>query len=220
MYQNPSIEALAKAVSDLATSPSQTTQIDVGARVTSMQALVKKYSSNFPKHVTSATSQQTGDILLVTGTTGALGATILAKAVQDPSVEKIYAVNRKGLDGRSLIDRQRTVLEDRGLDLAILESPKVVLVETDLNADNNLGLQSATLEEVRDTNVNPNLDDSPLIDVLEPFSIIRSAHRLLISSTMVSRGAPFLTDRSHHISEELTHLHTIKKHTGSTSIFP
>ncbi|KAJ3481757.1 hypothetical protein NLI96_g7439 [Meripilus lineatus] len=148
VYQNPSISALSKAVADLATSPSQTKKIDIDARVAAMEALVKKYGTNFPEHVPSSVSQQTGDVLLVTGTTGALGATILSKAVQDPSVEKIYAVNRKGLDGRSLIERQRTILADRGLDLAILESPKVVLVEADLNAD-NLGLQSDKLDEIR-----------------------------------------------------------------------
>lgn len=160
VYQNPSISALSKAVADLATSPSQTKKIDIDARVAAMEALVKKYGTNFPEHVPSSVSQQTGDVLLVTGTTGALGATILSKAVQDPSVEKIYAVNRKGLDGRSLIERQRTILADRGLDLAILESPKVVLVEADLNAD-NLGLQSDKLDEVR-TNVNPLSRQFPL----------------------------------------------------------
>ena len=192
--------ALAKAISDLATSLPKTSQVDTGARISAMQNLVKKYGSNFPTH-TSSKSSQTTDVVLLTGTTGALGATILAKLVRDPSVEKVYAVNRKGSDGRFLVDRQRKILEDRGLDLAILDSPKVTLIETDLNAE-NLGLQSDKLAEVnadcRDLFVSAFADPSP--------HFIRSVHRSLTSSTMVSQDLPFLTSETYKYSHHQQHI--------------
>ena len=107
--------------------------------------LVEKYSADFPVHVPRRAAPNR-EVVLVTGTTGGLGASLLAVLVQAPEVTRVYALNRKG--SGSVYERQKAVLDERGFDsLTILSSPKVVLLES--KADEvNLGLSSEVYEEV------------------------------------------------------------------------
>lgn len=81
------------------------------------------------------------DVILITGTTGALGSAALAKLVASKSVGKIYAVNRRSKQGVAMIKRQEQAFMSRGYDPGIAKSHKVVLIEGDLTRD---GLQVAT----------------------------------------------------------------------------
>lgn len=111
-----------------------------------MHAMLDKYGSDFPRHVATA-AQPSANTVLVTGTTGSLGTALLAALVEDPRVHKVYAVNRKG--GMSLEERQRQVLGQRGYDAnRVLNSEKVVFVETNMDAD-GFGLSSRLYEEVK-----------------------------------------------------------------------
>lgn len=110
--------------------------------------MVAKYSQAFITHVPSAPAPPTGqDVVLITGTTGAVGTTVLAQLLGCETVSRVYALNRKALTGRSLYERQREALEDKGMDPAVCDSPKLVLLEGNLN-EQNLGLDSTTLLEV------------------------------------------------------------------------
>ncbi len=83
-------------------------------------------------------------IVLVTGTTGGFGADLLEHLLLDDSVETVYALNRKGT---SAVERQTTRFHHRGLQVSLLASPKLKMVEGDLSS-RGLGLPAQTLDEV------------------------------------------------------------------------
>ncbi|KAI5119742.1 hypothetical protein M0805_008672 [Coniferiporia weirii] len=148
VYHNPSIGALAAYVSELTCSPGGTSdQQHVQRKVDKMHALVTKYSEGFPKHVPTDALPSDGDVVLVTGTTGALGAILLIELLSSPTVKRVYALNRRGGE---LLLRQQAALEERGLDKSLLDDPKCALLEGSLNEE-NFGLGVDTFEEVRMT---------------------------------------------------------------------
>ncbi|GJE93572.1 acetyl-CoA synthetase-like protein [Phanerochaete sordida] len=148
VYNHPSIVRLAKYLFGLANAEAPEDKMDDKEVVAAMHAMAEKYSKDLTKHTPRAERPDT-NVVLVTGTTGSLGAALLSALVDDPHVSKVYAVNRKG--GEPLEDRQLRVLADRGYDgERIVKSGKVVFVETDVSED-NLGLQSDVYQEIRDS---------------------------------------------------------------------
>ncbi|KAI0337841.1 NAD(P)-binding protein [Trametopsis cervina] len=118
-----------------------------------MHAMLDKYSQGFKAHVPSpgalSTRHQAKDTIFLTGTTGGLASAILAQLCEMPSVERVYAVNRKGRE--PLFDRQHAILLDRGYDAdAIMNSPKVSLLEADLR-EPHFGLSQELYNEIRDS---------------------------------------------------------------------
>ena len=110
---------------------------------------VAKWRQDFPVHKATAPAPATEAVLL-TGSTGAVGASALTQLVDDPNVSKIYAVNGRSSDGKSLKDRQRDGLVERGFDAAYADSPKVVLLEADFSK-HDFGFDAAVYEEIRTT---------------------------------------------------------------------
>ena len=148
VYEHPSIIALAYWASSLV-YPEPTTLLPQVDKVNEMLRMVKKYTLGFPKHVGSA-ANPTSDVLLITGTTGGLGAALLAEAVASSEVSRVYAVNRKSENEVSLMDRQRSSLLALGLEPDIVVSPKVTMVEVDLS-DPVFGIDPVTFEKVGQT---------------------------------------------------------------------
>jgi thioester reductase-like protein len=85
-------------------------------------------------------------VILLTGSTGALGASALTQFVDDPKVSRIYAINRRS--SASLIMRQKDGLLERGFDASYADSPKVILLEADFSKP-NFGFERSVFEEVR-----------------------------------------------------------------------
>ena len=113
-----------------------------------MHRMLEKYSAQLPTHVPRETQVDlpVGEVVLVTGTTGGLGAALLAKLCDTPEVSRVYALNRR--NAVPLLQRQKTVLGDRGYDVeAIMGSSKVVYAEADLGQP-SLGLEQHLYEEV------------------------------------------------------------------------
>lgn len=108
-----------------------------------MRHLVEKYSANLPIHDPSLLNPAK-DTVLLTGSTGALGAELLAKLVISPDIERVYAVNRGGVVGTK--ERQLSVMVERGLNESLVDSPKVVFAEMDITKD-GLGLRGDLLDE-------------------------------------------------------------------------
>jgi len=126
--------------------PSSDAAADKATRkVAEMESLIQKYTADFPKHSPSGAAPGNGEVLLVTGTTGALGTTILAQLVANESISKVYALNRKG-SGKTLKERQTESLVDRGYDAGVASSSKIVLVEGDPSAA-GLGLSEELYNE-------------------------------------------------------------------------
>lgn len=111
-----------------------------------MLAMVDKYSADLPSH-SGSRPLPPKDVVLVTGTTGALGATLLTKLVQTPEVEHIYALNRRSEEGKTLIDRQRERLIEWGLDTELLRCDKITFIESDMS-ESCLGLSESVYEQV------------------------------------------------------------------------
>jgi len=119
------------------------------ARLAEMEAMIEKYTRVFPIHSpSSGTSPISGEVVLVTGTTGAIGAAMLAHLATMETVSKIYAFNRKVNDTSiTLYARQTSSLRERGYDPTILQREDIVLVEGD-QTKYNLGISPGLYEEV------------------------------------------------------------------------
>ena len=110
-----------------------------------MLQMAEKYGTDFRQHIPRL-GRPGKEVVLVTGTTGGLGAALLVTLVQSPEVERVYAMNRRS--SQPLAERQKIVLDDRGYDSgAILRSPKVILIETDMDEE-RFGLSEAAYEAV------------------------------------------------------------------------
>ncbi|KAI1446874.1 L-aminoadipate-semialdehyde dehydrogenase [Annulohypoxylon stygium] len=109
-----------------------------------MSNLIEKYS-DFPLFA-PGNQQPDGEVILLTGSTGSLGAHILSQIVSLPGVKKVYCLVR----AKTLEDaRSRVVssLESRSLfNQGVLE--KVVCLPSDFGQE-SLGLDASTLETIR-----------------------------------------------------------------------
>lgn len=108
---------------------------------------VEKYSANFPSRPASLVDRSASakDVVLITGTTGGFGCDALEHLLRDESVERVYAFNRAGSNA---LERQHAQFRARGLDEALLSSPKFKLIEAVLH-EPGFGVDPKLLDEVR-----------------------------------------------------------------------
>lgn len=124
---------------------------DTFAHRRSLHALVEKYTRSFPVFEPSMHAQatianpETAAVVLLSGSTGAFGANILAELVASHTVARAYAVSRPGKD--DVFERHAKALRREGIDPAILYDKKVRLVEADLSAS-GFGVDGELYEEV------------------------------------------------------------------------
>ncbi|KAF8601148.1 acetyl-CoA synthetase-like protein [Ceratobasidium sp. AG-I] len=84
--------------------------------------------------------------VLVTGTTGGLGSHLLAALLKCEQVERVWAVNRKSADG--ILARQKKAFEDKMLDTGLLSSPKLIMLEAEVENE-RLGLDESIYNEIQ-----------------------------------------------------------------------
>ena len=108
--------------------------------------MVEKYSKNFGDHVPSLKSPAE-DTIVITGTSGSIGSSILVDCLKCPNVKRIYALNRPSADP---VEAQKAALERRGFDPSLVDTPKLTLLNADLAAG-DLGIGELLLEELRTT---------------------------------------------------------------------
>ena len=97
-----------------------------------MEAMADKYSQNFPAHKPisgTPAAQSIDEVVLVSGTTGRLGAHLLAQLLEKQSVKKVYAINRPAKE--DVRERQRNVFKSWELDESLLESDRAIFLEAD-----------------------------------------------------------------------------------------
>ncbi|KAJ8081122.1 putative NRPS-like protein biosynthetic cluster [Marasmius tenuissimus] len=121
-------------------------------RIKEMEQLVDSLVTNFPffgfeRTVGIKDSESESVVVLVTGTTGALGSNLLSTLLGDDTVHKVYALNRRNMD-KNLHERQRDAFLKQGLDPELLVGPKVNLLEADL-ARPHFGLDKSDFEKMR-----------------------------------------------------------------------
>lgn len=148
VYNYPTISALANSMTELSKSSSELPPAEVEKlKVKEMEAMASKYSDDFVlrKESVGDRAESNDVVVLLTGSTGGLGSALLAKLLLCPEVAHVYALNRHA--AISLITRQTTSFEERGLDASLLRSPKLILLEGDTTSG-NFGLETPTFAKV------------------------------------------------------------------------
>ncbi|EKM52278.1 uncharacterized protein PHACADRAFT_211550 [Phanerochaete carnosa HHB-10118-sp] len=153
VYRHPTVDSLSDFVFGLAqgrTSPNSEEAQLQASRAARMFALVEQLSSNLPPVSQGApvVDDRGKAVVIVTGTTGALGANVLAKLLGAEDVAQVYSLDRTAPDGVPLARRLEESLEKRCLDPRLLLSPKLTSLEADFTVP-GLGLPDDTQQELR-----------------------------------------------------------------------
>ncbi|KAG2076565.1 putative aminoadipate reductase [Suillus decipiens] len=149
IFSNPSIRLLAKSVINTVLQRDGTGTVDAKADIENM---IKKYSVGLGNSVTEASAtlvdrcSQSDHAVALTGSTGGLGSYLLADLLQREYVSVVYAINRPS-KGASIQERQENAFKDRGLDFTLLQSHKLVYIETDTSHD-QLGLDKELYQKI------------------------------------------------------------------------
>ncbi|KAH6838682.1 hypothetical protein B0I37DRAFT_387507 [Chaetomium sp. MPI-CAGE-AT-0009] len=108
VYENPSINLLAKALGNGASNDNAAITV---SREEKMSAMIHKYTDFAP--VTTQQPTDSSSAVLLVGSTGALGTHLLHELLQNPSITRIYCLNRSA----DAAARQTQAFSDRGLAL-------------------------------------------------------------------------------------------------------
>ncbi len=131
----------------MTTCPTKTVLVDKHSAILAMKLMVEKYSLQFPTHKPCENPTSVHhDTLVITGTTGSLGAALLAELMVAPNVAHIYAINRKSQ--KPLLERQMEAFQRMGLANAVIQpSTNVTFIEANLEEE-NLDLEPEILHKV------------------------------------------------------------------------
>jgi thioester reductase-like protein len=108
--------------------------------------MAEKYSKNFEDHI-PLLEPPAEDVVMITGTSGSIGSSILVDCLKRPNIKHIYALNRPSADP---VEAQKTALRRRGFDPSLVDTPRLTLLNADLTAG-DLGVGELLLEELRTT---------------------------------------------------------------------
>ncbi|KAJ7718234.1 putative aminoadipate reductase [Mycena metata] len=150
VYEHPTLEELARAISELVAG-----DIDgrSGEKKAIVEEMIAKYSAGFDEAaVHSEPAVAGGTVVFLTGSTGGIGSHILEILLCLPAVERVYAFNRPGRT--SVADRQTHAFVDRALDVKLLASEKLVYLEGE-TSQADLGLPPDVWNTLRDTVTSP-----------------------------------------------------------------
>ncbi|OSD00742.1 acetyl-CoA synthetase-like protein [Trametes coccinea BRFM310] len=155
VYANPTIAALSAYLTGLVSGKVIDQRVQYAKRLEEMKELVAKYMKDWPapqwKTATDGQAKPTssGEIIVLTGSTGRVGSHLLSQMLLKPEVVRVYALNRESTgDAVKLADRQRKAFAMWGLKPELLSSDKVSLLPTDLKKP-NFGLSEETYTEIQ-----------------------------------------------------------------------
>ncbi|CAG8396619.1 unnamed protein product [Penicillium salamii] len=135
LYARPTLGSLAAYVSSLIHSGIPTPAVVITEtdddRESRLAELVAKYSNDLDE----------SHVVILTGSTGSLGAYLLYELLQDPTVSKIYCLNR----GPDAASRQLKGMQDKGLSTFSRFPRRVQFLEAQFGSE-RLGLESAKYE--------------------------------------------------------------------------
>ncbi|KAE9382787.1 NAD(P)-binding protein, partial [Gymnopus androsaceus JB14] len=114
----------------------------------SMEEMISKYSqgldASLPDPIQVDPTQQ---YVLLTGSTGNLGAQLLQSLLLNDSVARVYTLNRPSTKA-TMYERHRARFQDKALDISLLSSPKLVYLSGETSHE-DLSLPEDTLKELR-----------------------------------------------------------------------
>lgn len=169
VYEHPSIRQLAAYLlglkaggRDSAQSQGQRSDKQGGEQLPHeklMWDLVNRFSSQILSPAITGTpsdilnnnrqsSEVEGEIVILTGATGSLGAHILDQLTRRPTIARVICLSRASSDAESL-ERLQTSLQQRQRSLAPEAWSKIVSFAADVNNSNRLGLTADTYEMIR-----------------------------------------------------------------------
>ncbi|QRV95194.1 acetyl-CoA synthetase-like protein [Ceratobasidium sp. AG-Ba] len=149
VFKYPSVSQLSNLIVGIFTGNDQTKLEEPrDANIAVIKGMIEKYRCASTSSAQLALCSQYPESVLLTGTTGGLGSHLLAQLLANDGVDRVWAINRKQRDRRiSLQQRQKDAFEDKGLDTALLQSPKLILLESDITTE-RLGLPTELYEEI------------------------------------------------------------------------
>jgi acyl carrier protein len=120
------------------------------SKVSEMRSLVAKYTSGFkiPKTLLPSSLSSRDCVVLITGTTGVVGAHLLECLLHVPQITRIFLLNRTKPGTPTMLERHQDIFQAQSLDPTGLETDKVVYLEGTLDKD-YFGLSTDTFNEVR-----------------------------------------------------------------------
>ncbi|MBW0473423.1 hypothetical protein O181_013138 [Austropuccinia psidii MF-1] len=160
IYQLPTINRLCSWV-ELALSPSKTTQAssidDLSPGCTTESCRLWTWIDKYKPKPQIA--------VLITGTTGSLGAHVLEDILKSRNIDRVFALNRFSLQNQSATERHRKAFIERGLDCQLLTEPKLTFLTgnslDDLSSEEHLELENTVTHIIHlsyPVNFNLNLD--------------------------------------------------------------
>ncbi|KAF8129526.1 acetyl-CoA synthetase-like protein [Boletus edulis] len=153
IFENPTIQLLSARIAALVTGDGAGLGVNfIEQHKQVIQAMIDKYSVGLDGPVDGVLpgSQLTDPaVVLLTGSTGGLGSFLLSELLKSPAVQRVYAFNRPS-STKSIVERQKFAFKDKGLQIDLLESNKLVYVEADASQQ-KCGLSSAQYEEIRNS---------------------------------------------------------------------
>ncbi|KAH9932151.1 hypothetical protein B0H21DRAFT_699704 [Amylocystis lapponica] len=142
IFANPTLGMLANAIAALV---DPTAGVTSRSSIEELKAMIAKYTALLPQAPAQTYDRGNGGVVVfITGTTGSLGAHILAVLLAHPRISRVYAHNR----GSNVEERQRAALEAANYPTLLTENTKLVLLSGDLMRE-DFGLPPAVLEEIR-----------------------------------------------------------------------
>lgn len=148
LYSHPTINALSSFIHSLFSPDDVIMGLpEESDTITEMEAMVEKYGADLPVHRGGGggAANSMDEVVLLSGTTGRLGAHLLAQLLAKSSVTKVYALNRPAKG--SIAKRHQGAFANWGLDDALLSGEKLVLAEADFSKP-DLGIGESLYNEV------------------------------------------------------------------------
>ncbi|KAE9383585.1 acetyl-CoA synthetase-like protein [Gymnopus androsaceus JB14] len=150
VYSYPKIEMLANVLEKVVANPSEGT-IALNASKSheeSIEEMISKYSHGLDTPLPHPTLvDPTQQYVLLTGSTGNLGAQLLESLLLDDSVARVYTLNRPSTK-TSMYERHLARFQDKAFDISLLSSPKLVFLAGKTSHE-DLSLPEDTLKELR-----------------------------------------------------------------------
>ncbi|KAG1790286.1 putative aminoadipate reductase [Suillus plorans] len=149
IFSSPSIPRLARSVINAVSQRNDTIAVDAKADIENM---IERYSVGLGNSVTEVDTtlvngySQSDHVVALTGSVGCFASYLLADLLQREDVSMVYTFNPPS-KGASIQQRQENSFKDRGLDSTVLQSDKLMYVETD-TSDDHLGLDKELYQKI------------------------------------------------------------------------
>ena len=129
IFENPTLQLLSSRIAALVNDNGAGQGANfVEQHKQAINAMIEKYSVGLDGPVDGvlpSTQLVEPAVVLLTGSTGGLGSFLLSELLKSPAVQRVFAFNRPS-SSKSIEERQKWAFRDRGLDIDLLDSDKLV----------------------------------------------------------------------------------------------